>query len=1074
MTGAAMALNVSAASIRNPIPALMLFVMLTAAGIFSFNAMKIQQFPDIELPNVIVSASLPGAAPAQMETEVARRIENSIASIQGLKHIYTKVQDGAATITAEFRLEKPLQEAIDDVRDAVQRVRSDMPAALRDPVISKLDMAAMPILAYTVASTRLDDEALSWFIDNQVTKTLLAVRGVGGVSRVGGVTREVRVELEPAKLLALGVTAADISRLLRQVQQEASGGRMDVGGAEQSVRTIATVASAQELGALDISLAGNGPGTERRVRLDQVARVIDTVGELRMTALLNGTPVVAFEVNRSRGASEVEVAEGVREALKRLAEEQPDVQVTEAFNFVEPVVENYHGSLSLLIEGAILAVIVVWAFLRSWRATFVAAVALPLSVIPTFAAMHAMGFSINVITLLSLSLVVGILVDDAIVEIENIMRHLGSGRAGSPQAAGTPSGGGPSDARAWGPTSGKSPYQAAMDAADEIGLAVIATTFTLIAVFLPTAFMSGVPGRFFVQFGWTAAIAVWFSLVVARMLTPMMAAYLLKPPKKPHREPAWMPAYLRLASWCLKHRLATVGLAVLFSAGSCTPLFTGHIASGFIPPDDLSQTQVNITLPPGSTFAQTLAVAERSREIVQSHPHVKLVYTAVGGGRAGADPFLAQMGAGDARRATLTLNLTPRGERPGVSKQSVESDLRRALDAVPGARFNVGFGGSAEKYILVLAGEDGEQLAAHARIVEQELRTLHGIGAVTSTSSLQRPELLVRPDPARAADLGVTAAAIADTLRVATAGDYDQGLAKLNFAQRQVPVVVRLPDSARQDLALLAQLGVPGAHGTVPLGNVATLAIGSGPAQIDRYDRLRNVNFEIELNGVPLGKVQAMSDALPSLAHLPSGIIKTTVGDAEAMVELAQSFMLAMLTGVACIYIVLVLLFHAFIQPVTILAALVLSIPGAILALFVTRTDLSMPSMIGMIMLMGIATKNSILLVDYVVMARRDHGMNRWDALLDACRKRARPIVMTTIAMGAGMLPIAIGFGTDPSFRAPMAIVVIGGLITSTFLSLLVIPVIYTYVDDVVEALRRLWHRRPMPAAAAAVRPADG
>jgi multidrug efflux pump subunit AcrB len=580
--------------------------------------------------------------------------------------------------------------------------------------------------------------------------------------------------------------------------------------------------------------------------------------------------------------------------------------------------------------------------------------------------------------------------------------------------------------------------------------------------------MAGVPGRFFVQFGWAAAIAVWFSLVVARMLTPMMAAYLLKPATRPHAEPGWMAAYLRVASWCLRHRLATVAIAMLFSIGSCTPLFTGQIASGFIPPDDLSQTQVNITLPPGSTFRQTLAVAEQAREIVQRHPHVKLVYTAVGGGRAGADPFLAQMGAADSRRATLTINLTPRGDRRGTSKQTIEGELRRLLDTVPGARFNVGFGGSAEKYILVLAGEDGEQLAAHARVVEQELRTLAGIGAVTSTSSLQRPELVVRPDPARAADLGVTAAAIADTLRVATSGDYDQSLAKLNFTQRQVPVVVRLPDAARQDLGLLERLGVPGAHGPVPLGNVASLTIGSGPAQIDRYDRLRNVNFEIELNGVPLGKVQELSDALPSLAQLPAGIIKTTVGDAEAMVELAQSFVLAMLTGVACIYIVLVLLFHAFIQPATILVALVLSIPGAILALFATRTDLSMPSMIGMIML------NSILLVDYVVMARRDHGLARWDALLDACRKRARPIVMTTIAMGAGMLPIAVGFGTDPSFRAPMAIVVIGGLVTSTFLSLLVIPVVYTFVDDGVEWLQRLWRRRHGHGASAVVPgPAD-
>ncbi|MDD5334701.1 MAG: efflux RND transporter permease subunit [Rhodoferax sp.] len=1033
-----MAINVSAWSIRKPVPSVLLFIMLTLVGLMSFRAMKIQQFPDIDLPMVIVSASLPGAAPAQMETEVARKIENSLASIQGLKHIYTKVQDGMATVTAEFRLEKPTQEAMDDVRDAVQRIRSDLPAELRDPAISKMDFAGMPVLTYTVSSSRMDDEALSWFVDNQVSKALLAVRGVGAVGRVGGVQREVRIELDPARLFALNATAAEISRRLREVQQDASGGRTDLGGGEQSVRTIATVHSAQELGALELTL-----GDGRRIRLNQVASVSDTVAEQRATALLNGQAVVGFEITRSRGASEVEVAKGVHAALDTLKAQHPDVTITEAFNFVDPVIENYNGSLALMLEGAILAVIVVWLFLREWRATFISAVALPLSIIPTFAAMHWMGFSVNVITLLSLSLVVGILVDDAIVEIENIMRHL---------------------------SQGKSPFQAALEAADEIGLAVIATTFTLIAVFLPTAFMDGVAGKFFVQFGWTAAIAVFFSLAVARMLTPMMAAYILRAPKKPHVEPRWLKGYLRLAAWCLKHRLWTLLATVLFALGSCTPLFVGKIAGGFIPPDDLSQTQVYISLPPGSTFGQTLAVAEQARQIVQKNPHVKMVYTAVGGGKAGADPFLSS-GAAEVRKATLTINLTPRAERPGVSKQAIEGDLRRALEAVAGARLNVGFGGSSEKFMLVLAGVDGEALNAHAALVEQELRGLPGIGAVTSTASLQRPELVVRPDNARAADLGVTSAAIADTLRIATTGDYDQGLAKLNFSQRQIPVVVRLPDAARQDLRLLERLAVPGARGPVALGNVATLAMDSGPAQIDRYDRLRNVNFEIELNGQPLGKVQAEADALPSLAKLPSGISKTAVGDAEAMGELFASFGLAMATGVLCIYIVLVLLFHAWVQPVTILVALALSIPGAILALFITRTDLTMPSMIGMIMLMGIATKNSILLVEYAIMARREHGLNRWDALLDACRKRARPIVMTTIAMGAGMLPIAIGFGTDPSFRAPMAIVVIGGLITSTFLSLLVIPVVFTFVDDLVQSLSRRFRPEavaPAPAAPAA------
>ncbi|HNA82969.1 MAG TPA: efflux RND transporter permease subunit, partial [Thiobacillaceae bacterium] len=448
-------MNVSAWSIRNPIPAILLFLLLTVLGLMGFRAMKIQNFPDVDLPMVTVTAVLPGAAPAQLETEVARKIENSVATIQGVKHIYAKIQDGSVVITVEFRLEKPTQEAVDDVRDAVSRVRSDLPGDLRDPVIAKVDLAGMPILTYTVASSRMDDEALSWFVDNQASKAILAVKGVGAVARVGGVSREVRVELDPARLLALNASAADISRRLRQTQQEAPGGRADLGVSEQSVRTLATVQTASELGAMEIVLSDG-----RRIRLDQVATVSDTVAERRSAALLNGRPVVGFEIVRSRGAGEVEVAEGVRAALDKLKAAHPDIAITEAFNFVDPVVENYTGSMTLLYEGAILAVIVVWLFLRDWRATLVSATALPLSAIPTFAAMHWLGFSVNVVTLLSLSLVVGILVDDAIVEIENIMRHL---------------------------RQGKTPFQAAMEAADEIGLAVIATTFTLIAVFLPTA-----------------------------------------------------------------------------------------------------------------------------------------------------------------------------------------------------------------------------------------------------------------------------------------------------------------------------------------------------------------------------------------------------------------------------------------------------------------------------------------------------------------------------------------------------------------------------------------------------------
>jgi multidrug efflux pump subunit AcrB len=982
--------------------------------------MKIQNFPDIDLPTVTVSASLPGASPSQLETDVARKIENQVATLQLVKHVYTQIRDGTVSITVEFRLEKPLQEAVDDVRDAVSQVRADLPADLRDPVVTRFNLAGVPILTYTVASPRMDDEALSWYVDNTVTKALLSVQGVGKVARVGGVTREVRVELDPARMLAVGATAADISRQLREVQQEASGGRAEVGGAEQAVRTLATVKSAAELGQMEIALSDG-----RRIRLDEVASVSDTVAEQRAIALLDGKPVVAFEITRSRGASELDVAEGVKAKLDELAAATPGVRFAEAFNYVDPVRDSYTGSMWLLYEGAILAVLVVWLFLRDWRATFVSATALPLSIIPAFIGMHYLGFTINVVTLLSMSLVVGILVDDAIVEVENIMRHL---------------------------RMGKSPLQAAIDAADEIGLAVIATSFALIAVFLPTAFMAGVPGKFFKQFGWTAALAVFGSLVVARMLTPMMAAYMLKPATHEEKDGRLMTWYLRWVAWCLRHRFVTALGAVLFFIGSLAlvPL----LPSGFIPPDDSEQTQVTLELPPGAKFEDTLRAAEQARTVVEQQKYVEQVYTAVGGGTAGADAFFVS-GVSEVRKATLSLNLAARGERT-MNRQQIEAELRELLAGLPGMRVTVGLGGTGEKYVLVLTGDDGATLSAVAREVERDLRTIPGLGNIKSSASLVRPEIVVRPDFARAADLGVTSAAIADTLRIATSGDYDQSLPKFNLAQRQVPIVVRLPQEARADIALLERLTLPGKHGPVMLGNVAQLSMGSGPAQIDRYDRLRNINFDIELNGVPLGEVTAAVDSLPSLQKLPPGVTKTDLGDAETMAELFESFGLAMLTGVLCIYVVLVLLFKDFVHPVTILAALPLSLGGAFVGLLLTGTSLSMPSLIGLIMLMGIATKNSILLVDYVLIARRDLGMSRWDALIDACHKRARPIVMTTLAMGAGMLPIALGLGVDPSFRSPMAIAVIGGLITSTFLSLLVIPVVFTYVDDAIERTRAL------------------
>lgn len=1014
-------MNFSAFSIRHPIPAILLFILLSIAGVLSFRAIGVQDFPDIELPMVTVEASLPGAAPATLETEVARKIENSIATLQGIKNLYTKILEGTVVITVEFNLEKDVMEAVNDVRDAVTRVRADLPADVKEPSVLRTTTAGRPLMTYALTSTRLDQEGLAWFIDNTVTKNLLTVNGVGRVKRIGGLNREIRIELDPLKMAALGVTASDISRRLKLVQQESPGGRGDIGGAEQSVRTIATATTAAELADLDISLADG-----RRVRLGQLAKIEDATAERRSIALVNGKPVVAFEIMRSKGANEVSLAKAVHEVIAALVLKHRDIEFSEQINNVAATEENFNGSMHLLYEGAILAVLVVWYFLRDWRATIVSAAALPLSILPAFLGIYLFGFTLNMVTLTSLALVVGILVDDAIVEVENIARHL---------------------------RMGKSPFQAALDAADEIGMAVIATTFALVAVFLPTAFMAGVPGKFFKQFGWTAVLAILASLLVARLLTPMMAAYLMKPNKasnEPEKDGWVMRHYLLSVQWCLGNRFKTLLLATIFFVGSLSlvPL----LPKGFVPPSDRGQTMVNIERAPGSTLEDTLRAAERVRQKLETMPDVLRVFSSVGGGVSG-DAF-ARGSAAEVRKATLTVQLTHRSDRK-KNQQEIEGDIRKLLDREPGVRITVGPQDVGNKMQIVLQSEDAYALNKAAQAAERELRTLKGIGSVTSSASLVRPELIVRPNFARAADLGVTAQSIAETLRVATSGDYDIGLAKLNLSERQISIRVKLPDSVRADVAALERLTVPGRYGPTLLGNVVTFSMDSGPAQIDRLNRSRNVVLDVELGGRPLGEVFADAMALPSLMNLPAGVTRAELGDTKEMQALFASFGLAMAIGLLCIYMILVLLFHDFLQPITILGALPLSIGGAFVALLVTGMSFSMPSLIGLLMLMGVVTKNSILLVEYAITARRQ-GFERNAALIDACHKRARPIVMTTIAMTAGMLPIALGWGSDPSFRAPMSIAVIGGLMTSTLLSLLVIPAVFTYIDDLETLLGKM------------------
>jgi|APLak6261659701_1056019.scaffolds.fasta_scaffold00162_5 multidrug efflux pump subunit AcrB len=1016
-------MNFSSLSIKNPIPAIILFMLLSLAGLLAFKSTPVQDFPDIDLPVVTVSATLEGAAPAQLETEVARKLEDAVATLEDVEHIHTTVRDGEVTILVQFVLEKAAADAVNEVRNAVDRIRSDLPSDMRGPSVTKVSNAGRAVLVFTASSNKLDELELSWFVDNTVAKRLLMIPGVGTVNRLGGVNREIRIELDPAKMAALKLTALDVSRQLKLVQQDAAGGRGDVSGAEQSVRTIATVKSVVELAAIELPLQTEN-GESRKVRLDQIATLIDTSSERRSVALENGKPVVGIEILRTKGASEIDVANDTRAIIAQLKTEYPNVIFKQVIDNARPVKENFDSSMSMLYEGAILAMLVVWWFLRDWRATLVVAVALPLSVIPAFYGMKLFGFTLNTVTLLSLALVVGVLVDDAIVEIENISRHL---------------------------RMGKSPKQAAMEAADEIGLAVIATTFALVAVFLPTAFMNGVAAKFFKQFGWTAVLAILASLIVARLLTPMMAAYLLKQPKHTEQKDGWiMQNYMRIMQWCLLHRFFTIFCAaVLFTGSIC---LVGLLPTGFVPVADRGQTQINLELPPGSTLTETLALAERSRMAAQSLSQVKAVFSSIGGGSSG--DIFAPGTAAETRRALLTITLSHRTDREESVKE-IESQIRSKLLELPGARFQVGPPDNGGKMQIALRSEDPVALIEAARRAEIELRTLNGIGGVTSSASLVRPEIIVRPDFARAADLGVTASSIGETVRVTTAGDYDISLAKLNLSERQVPIRVKFPDAVRSDLSTLGKLTVPGKNGPIRLANVANISMETGPAQIDRLDRSRNVNLDVELGTRSLGELYQEAMMLPVFKNLPQTVKIAELGDTHEMQTLFASFGVAMAIGVLCIYSVLVLLFKDFMQPVTILAALPLSIGGAFVALLVTHSALSMPSLIGLIMLMGVVTKNSILLVEYTIIARRE-GMSRFNALVDACHKRSQPILMTSIAMVAGMLPLALGYGADPSFRAPMAIAVIGGLVTSTLLSLLVVPAVFTYIDDITEEIRGL------------------
>ena len=998
--------NISAWAIRHPVFPLILFAVLTTFGVLAFIRLPINLNPDISAPFVEVLISQPGAAPTEIETQVMQKVEGAVASIGNVKHITSRAIEGQSLTDIEFQIGTPVDRAVNDVRDAVARVRSELPEGILEPVVQRINVDGGAIAYYSASTTAMSEQQLSWFVDDTITKRLLSIEGVAQVFRGGGVDREIRVDLDSARMQALGITAAEVNQQMRQENIDAPGGRAQVAGGEQSIRVLGGATTAAQLGERQIVLSDG-----RVARLRDIADVRDGVAEVRSIARFNGRPATNFGIFRAKGSSDVAVLRAIEVELKKIGAENPGVQITRNFTTVQYTQQTYNSSMKALIEGALLAVAVVFVFLRNWRATGIAALAIPLSALPTFAFMEWMGFTLNQISLLALSLVTGVLVDDAIVEIENISRHMAMG---------------------------KSAYRAALDAADEIGLAVVATSMTIIAVFLPVSFMGGITGQFFREFGLTVAASVFFSLLVARLISPLIAAYTLKPtPNSIHSraDGRIMTGYLRALRWAVHHRGRTLAIGLGFFAVSIAGL--AMLPQSFVPESDNSSSQLSIELPPGVLLEQTAAASAEAYRILRQHPEVKNVVESIGENE------------GEVRNAALYITLVPPEQR-ALSQKQFEDRLIKELRGIPDARIHFqsqsnGLGRDITQFVV---GSDPAAVEGAAREFVTQLRTLNELRDPRINGDLRRPEIQIRPRADLAAELGVTAANISQTVRIATMGDIAQNSAKFSLSDRQIPIRVSLVESARRDPTMIENLPVRTATGgMVPLKAVADIGFGQGPSTVRRYDQMRRVAVDADLNGVESGTALKKIHQLPIYKNPPAGVKIIDVGDAEIQNELFSNFLLAIAAGVLMVFAVLVLLFVRVFQPITILSALPLSLGGAALALALTGCSFSLPVVIGILMLMGIVAKNSILLVDFAIEEMRA-GKDRDTALMESGHKRARPIVMTTVAMVAGMLPVAMGLGGAESFQAPMAIAVIGGLITSTGLTLVMVPAVFCWIDD--------------------------
>ena len=1023
--------NISSWCIRNPVVPIVLFLGLTLAGLVSFMQMKVQDNPDIEFPVVIVQISQPGAAPTEIENQITQRVESAVRSIAGVDTLTSTASEGSSQTQVQFKIGQDINAAVNEVKNQVDQIRSDLPEGILEPQVFKVETSSSPIAYFAVAADDMTIEQLSWFIDDTIAKRLLTVPGMAEVSRSGGVNREIAVTLDPAKMNALGVTASQVNAALRQVNINAAGGRTEVAGSRQSVRVLGNARTAYDLSQTEITLGGN-----RRVRLADVAEVRDSYSELTSISKFNGRAVVTFSMSRARGESDVSVYDGALKEMAKIEKEQGGkIHFELLFTSVTYTKDQYRSSMNAMVEGAVLAVIVVFFFLRDWRATIVSAIAIPLSSIPTFWVLDLMGFTLNQMSLLALGLVAGVLVDDAIVEIENIVRHM---------------------------RMGKTAYQAAIDAADEIGLAVVATTFSIVAVFFPVALMPGVSGQFFKNFGLTVVISVLFSLLVARMITPMIAAYFLKAHgEAEHGGGRWMDQYMKILGWSLDtskaeayrarhprrrflarlrdHRVWMMGIG--FGALLLTLVMFTVIPAQFFPDTDSDSSTVNIEMVPGTTLEQSERKVSQVVNLLAKQQEVE-----------------SQLASVREARGNIYVNL--RKDRVRTSLD-FERELTPQLQKIADARVTFQAqgpsgpgGGSGRPISIMLAGSDPELLQKTAQTLVDQMSQLSLVVAPRISADLRRPEVIIRPRLDLAADLGVTTQTLSQVIRIATQGEIDQNSAKFSLSDRQVPIRVKLPVESRRDLSTIENLPVPTASGgSVPLSRVAEIGFGSGPTQIQRYNQSRRVFVGADLPpGVVKGDAMAAIAKLPIMKNLPQGVSNTAAGEDKFQNELINNFLIAVASGILLVFSVLVLLYHRFISPLVNMGSLFLAPLGGLLAIWAVGQALSLPVFIGILMLFGIVAKNSILLIDFAL-EEMATGKNKLEAIVEAGHKRAQPIIMTTVAMVAGMIPTSLAIGGDSGWRAPMGIVVIGGLTLSTALTLLIVPAGFSLADGVEKRL---------------------